>query len=144
MKKIIALTVAVLIAFSTLFAQTKAGKVDKSPKYALYTCTTHPEVTGHKPGKCPKCGMALSLSKKEEMKAEQLKNYTCPSHTDVISHTPGQCPKCGKKLNLSSKEQMKAEVTKVYTCPMHPEVALTKDGVCPKCGKELVEKKKTK
>lgn len=144
MKKIIALAVAVFIATATLFAQTKAGKTDKSPKYSLYTCTMHPEVTGHQPGKCPKCGMVLSLSKKEDMKANQLKNYTCPSHTDVTSHNPGQCPKCGKPLNLSAKEQMKAEVTKTYTCPMHPQVALTKDGVCPKCGAALVEKKKSK
>jgi predicted RNA-binding Zn-ribbon protein involved in translation (DUF1610 family) len=142
MKKLIALTVAVFIASTCLFAQSKAGKIDTSAKYSLYACPKHPEVTGHKPGKCPKCGMALSLSKKEEMKAEQMKNYTCPSHTDVTSHAPGQCPKCGKKLALSGKEQMKAEVTKTYTCPMHPEVALTKDGICPKCGNALVKKKK--
>lgn len=24
-----------------------------------YTCTMHPEVVSEKPGKCPKCGMAL-------------------------------------------------------------------------------------
>ena len=142
MKKIFALTVAVFIATGGLFAQTKAGKTDSLPKYALYTCTMHPEVTGHQPGKCSKCGMALSFSKKEEMKADQLKNYTCPSHTDVTSHDPGQCPKCGKKLNLSSKEQMKSEVTKVYTCPMHPSIALDKEGNCPKCGNVLVEQKK--
>jgi Cu(I)/Ag(I) efflux system membrane fusion protein/Cu+-exporting ATPase len=142
MKNIIALTVAVFIATTGLFAQTKAGKIDTSPKYSLYTCPTHPEVTGHKAGTCPKCGMALVLSKKEEMKANQVKNYSCPSHTEVTSHNPGQCPKCGKKLNLSAKEQMKAEVSKTYTCPMHPQVALTKDGVCPKCGTALVEKKK--
>jgi transcription initiation factor IIE alpha subunit len=142
MKKIIALTVAMFIAVSCLVAQTKAGKIDKPPKYALYTCPTHPEVTSQKPGTCPKCGMTLNLSKKEEMKASQLKNYTCPSHADVTSHDPGKCPKCGKKLNLSAKEQMKAEVTKVYTCPMHPSVALDKEGNCPKCGMTLVEKKK--
>ena len=141
MKKFFALTVATLIASTALFAQTKAGKVDTSPKYALYTCPHHPEVSGHKAGKCPKCGMDLSISAKEEMKASQMKNYTCPSHTDVISHDAGQCPKCGKKLNLTSKEQMKAEVTKVYTCSMHPGVALDKEGTCPKCGKSLVEKK---
>jgi transcription initiation factor IIE alpha subunit len=144
MRKIIALTVAVFIATTCLFAQTKAGKIDTSPKYSLYACPTHPEVTGHKPGTCPKCGMAFVLSSKEQMKAETVKNYTCPVHTDVTSHNPGQCPKCGKKMNLSGKEQMKAEVTKIYTCPMHPQVALTKDGVCPKCGTALVEKKKTK
>ena len=142
MKKIIALTVVVFMATFTLFAQTKAGKIDKSEKHALYTCPMHPEVTGHEPGKCSKCGMALNLSKKEQMKADVTKNYTCPAHTDVTSHKPGQCPKCGKKLSLSAKEQMKAEVTKVYTCPMHADVALNKDGNCPKCGMSLVEQKK--
>lgn len=142
MKKIIALTVAVFIASACLFAQTKAGKIDKSPKYALYTCPAHPEVTGQKSGTCPKCGMTFILSKKEEMKASLQKNYTCPSHTGITSHDPGKCPKCGKKLNLSAKEQMKSEVTKAYTCPMHPGVALDKDGICPKCGTALVKKKK--
>ena len=142
MKNLIALIVAFLTLSTVVFAQSKAGKVDTSEKYSLYACPTHPEVTGHKPGKCPKCGMALTLTSKEQMKTEIVKNYTCPVHTDVTSHDPGQCPKCGKKMNLSPKEQMKAEVMKLYTCPMHPEVALTKDGICPKCGKPLVEKKK--
>ena len=142
MKKIIALTVAMSIASTCLFAQTKAGKIDTSAHATYYSCPKHPEVTGHKPGKCPKCGMTLQASSKEQMKAATTKNYTCPVHGDVVSHDPGKCPKCGRKMNLSSKEQMKAEITKIYTCPMHPEVALTKDGVCPKCGKALVEKKK--
>jgi transcription initiation factor IIE alpha subunit len=142
MKKIIALTVALVIASSALFAQAKAGKVDTSAHTTYYSCPTHPEVTGHTPGTCPKCGMTLQVSKKEQMKAEATKNYTCPVHADVSSHKPGQCPKCGKKLNLSAKEQMKAEVTKIYTCPMHPSVALDKEGNCPKCGMTLVEKKK--
>jgi transcription initiation factor IIE alpha subunit len=142
MKKIIALTVALVIASSALFAQTKAGKVDNSQHAAYYSCPMHPEVTGHTPGKCSKCGMALELSKKEQMKTDATKNYTCPVHIDVVSHDPGKCPKCGKKLNLSAKEQMKAEVTKIYTCPMHPSVALDKEGNCPKCGTALIEKKK--
>ena len=142
MKKIIALTVALFIASSSLFAQTKAGKVDTTQHAAYYTCPTHPEVTSHEPGNCPKCGMALSLSAKEKLKAKTAKNYTCPIHIDVVSHDPGKCPKCGRKMNLSAKEQMKAEVTKIYTCPMHPSVALDKEGNCPKCGTALVEKKK--
>ena len=140
MKKIIALTVAMLAAF-TMFAQSKAGKVDTSAHAAYNACPVHPEVTGHKPGKCPKCGMAFQMSSKEQMKAQITKNYTCPSHGEVSSHNPGNCPKCGKKLNLSAKEQMKAETTKLYTCPMHPAVALDKEGNCPKCGMALVEKK---
>ena len=142
MKKLIVLTVILLSTASTfLFAQTKAGRVDTTQHTTLYTCPMHSEVLSHEPGHCPKCGMKLTLSKKEEMKMSITKNYTCPVHTDVVSHDPGQCPKCGRKLNLSAKEQMKAETAKLYTCPMHPEVALDKNGVCPKCGKDLVEKK---
>jgi len=126
---------------SSVFAQTKAGKADTTQHATYYTCPMHPDVESLQPGKCPKCGMDLNLSGKEQMKASVTKSYSCPVHLDVASHNPGNCPKCGRKMNLSSKEQMKAEVAKVYTCPMHPDVALDKEGVCPKCGKDLVEKK---
>jgi transcription initiation factor IIE alpha subunit len=140
MKKIILLGIVLLTVLAPEFSQTKAGRKDTTqPKF--YTCTMHPEIMSATPGKCPKCGMDLVLSTKEQMKETVMKTYTCPVHVDVFSHDPGKCPKCGRKLNLSPKEQMKAEVAKTYTCPMHPEVALDKDGVCPKCGKQLVEKK---
>ncbi len=29
---------------------------------AQYTCPMHPEVLSHKPGSCPKCGMALTVA----------------------------------------------------------------------------------
>jgi transcription initiation factor IIE alpha subunit len=141
MKKLIILSLAILVASTALMAQTKAGKVDTVKHTTLYSCPKHPGITNHEAGKCPKCGMELSLSGKEQMKASQSKNYTCPVHVDVATHNPGKCPKCGKKLNLSSKEQSKAEVVKAYTCTMHPDVALDKEGNCPKCGKALVEKK---
>ncbi len=141
MKKILFFSLIVLSFSNCVFAQTKAGKTDTTQHTSFYTCPHHPEVMSHTPGKCPKCGMELNLSKKEQMKTSVSKNYICPTHLDVTSHDPGKCPKCGKKLALSAKEQMKAEVTKVYTCPMHPDVALDKEGKCPKCGKELVEKK---
>lgn len=142
MKKLIILAITFCIAYAGAFAQAKAGKVDTIKHTTYYTCPTHQDVLSDKVGKCPKCGMDLQLSAKEQMKAKVVKNYSCPVHLEVVRHDPGKCPQCGKKLNLSSKEQMKAQVTKTYTCPMHPEVALTKDGICPKCGKELVEKKK--
>jgi transcription initiation factor IIE alpha subunit len=144
MKKFFLIFVALLISSASLFAQSKAGKIDTAKHVALYTCSMHPDVVSHEPGKCPTCGMDLTLSGKEKMKAEVSKNYVCPVHSKVVSHNAGKCPKCGKALHLSPKQQMKAEVTKIYTCPMHPEVALDKDGVCPKCGKTLVEKKQTK
>ena len=36
----------------------------------MYTCTMHNEVMSNKPGKCPKCGMALV---KQKMTDEQMK-----------------------------------------------------------------------
>ena len=143
MKKTIILAIMFCIASTALFAQSKAGKVDTIKHATYYSCPKHQDVVSDKEGKCPKCGMALELSAKEQMKAKGIKNYSCAAHIEVTSHDPGKCPKCGKKLHLSPKEQMKAEVTRIYTCPMHPEVALNKDGVCPKCGKDLVEKKKS-
>jgi transcription initiation factor IIE alpha subunit len=143
MKQILFLTVAFLLT-SSLFAQTKAGKIDTTKHTTYYSCSMHPNIVMNKPGKCPKCGMDLILSKKEQLKADVTKGYRCPVHVDVSSHDQGKCPQCGKKLQLSGKEQMKAEVGKVYTCPMHPNVALDKEGKCPKCGAALVEKRKSK
>jgi transcription initiation factor IIE alpha subunit len=140
MKKLVLFSVAFFLATTCIVAQ-KAGKVDTLKHTTYYSCPSHPEVTGHEPGKCPKCGMELNVSNKEQMKAKVVKNYSCPAHLDVTTHDPGKCPKCGKKLSLSSKEQMKAQVMKTYTCPMHPSIALDKEGNCPKCGKSLVEKK---
>ena len=135
------LIAALSISTVSVFAQEKAGKKDTTQHSVLYSCTMHPNVTSDKPGKCPECGMDLSLSKKEDMKKQVTKTYTCPVHLDVAKHDPGKCPQCGRKLNLSPKEQMKAEVVKLYTCPMHPEVSLDKEGKCPKCGMVLKEKK---
>ena len=38
------------------------ASASKEPK-AGYTCEMHPDVHMDKPGKCPKCGMELTLSK---------------------------------------------------------------------------------
>jgi len=141
MIRIIIAVVAFLMAAPAVFAQTKAGKVDTAKHTSLYVCPRHSQTTSHTPGKCPICGMDLTRSSKEQMKAAITKNYSCPQHVAVTSHDPGKCPQCGKKLQLSPKEQMKAETVRLYTCPMHPEVALDKDGKCPKCGSALVEKK---
>src|SRR5688572_16071693 len=144
MKTLIFLTFAMIFLSPCIFAQAKAGKVDTTVHATFYSCPMHPEATGHEPGKCPRCGMELTLSPKEQMKTREVKNYKCPVHVDVTKHEAGKCPKCGKKLNLSPKEQMKADAVKAYTCPMHPEVALDKEGNCPKCGMALEKKKTTK
>ena len=70
-----------------------------------YSCPVHVNIAKHNPGKCPKCGKALSLSQKEQMKAETVKLYTCPMHPDVSLTKDGVCPKCGKAL--AEKKQAK-------------------------------------
>jgi len=65
---------------------------------STYTCPMHSDVSSDKPGKCSKCGMDLTLSPKEKMKMEVMKNYTCPMHPDVTSDKPGKCSKCGMDL----------------------------------------------
>ena len=68
MKKTI-IALAVLLAVNTgTFAQAsqdstgtnkmKSSKM-KTSAGVKYTCTMHPDVVMSKPGKCPKCGMAL-------------------------------------------------------------------------------------
>jgi transcription initiation factor IIE alpha subunit len=112
MKKMIVLTTAFLIASVAIFAQDTTGKKDTTQQPAVYTCSMHPDVKSDKPGKCPKCGMDLVLSKKEQMKMEVMKIYTCSMHPDVTSDKPGKCPKCGmdlveKKPAHSKKDTMK-------------------------------------
>jgi ssDNA-binding Zn-finger/Zn-ribbon topoisomerase 1 len=140
MKKIIILAIASLLCTPAIFAQSKAGKTDTTQHATFYTCPMHPDVVTDKPGKCPKCGMDLNLSTKEELKAKVAKSYTCPIHADVASDSAGTCPKCGKLLSLSAKEKMKAEAVKIYTCPMHSDVSSKETGKCPKCGMALTAK----
>jgi len=75
MKKIL-LSAAVLFLFAAAFTDCNNDKSKGDAKQEtltegeIYTCTMHNEVVGDKPGKCPKCGMALV---KQKMTAEQKK-----------------------------------------------------------------------
>lgn len=62
----------------------------------LYTCPMHPEIHQHKPGNCPKCGMALE--KEIHNASLTAVQYTCPMHSEIIRDEPGSCPKCGMAL----------------------------------------------
>jgi hypothetical protein len=92
-------------------------KVDTTISRDSWTCPMHPEIHSPKPGKCPKCGMALVK--------EKVKPVLPAEPKDSISKapvTPGQ--------------------NTTWTCPMHPEIHADKPGNCPKCGMKLVEEKK--
>lgn len=110
MKALILILMAITISFVS-FAQknkenTKTTKTATSQ--AQYCCAMHPEVISNKPGKCSKCNMDLTTSKKEKMKMEVMKIYTCPMHTDVTSKKPGTCPKCNMALTeVKTKNKQK-------------------------------------
>jgi periplasmic mercuric ion binding protein len=76
--------------------------VETEKTAAAYCCSMHPDVTSDAPGKCSKCGMDLTKSKKEQMKMEVMKIYICPMHSDVTYDAPGKCTKCG--MDLKAKQ----------------------------------------
>jgi uncharacterized paraquat-inducible protein A len=142
MKKLLIICV-VLFTVSAVFAQKAKSNIqhkDKASTFTVYTCSMHPEVVMDKPGKCPKCGMELTASKKEQLKLKETKGYTCTMHPEVRSTSEGKCPKCGMSLTASKKEQLKMKEMKGYACPMHPDEKSDKAGKCPKCGMALTKK----
>ena len=74
MKKTI-IAIAILLAANTVtFAQAAHDSTHKHHHHGTtmkYTCTMHPEVVRNKPGKCPKCGMALVPMKMKTTKTEK-------------------------------------------------------------------------
>jgi hypothetical protein len=106
MKKLMLITISVITSL-TVAAQNKNKAMPDTTMKAMakYSCPMHPEVTGDKPGKCSKCGMDLTKSKKEQMKM-----YTCPMHPEVTSDKPGKCSKCGMDLvKVKGKTKAKRE-----------------------------------
>ena len=132
MKKIIIFAVAFLMVSPGLFAQLKAGKQDNTKHSVLNVCPTHSTAKINEPGKCPLCGMNVSLSQKEQMKSQITKSYTCPVSADIVS---------GKPSNLSLKEQMKWEVVKLNNHAANSNTARNKTDKCSGCGMALAGKK---
>ena len=137
MKTIIMLLITTCATFATFAQKSKANNTDTKPPVVTvqYSCPMHPERVSNKPGKCSKCGMDLTLSKKEQMKQEVTKTYNCPMHQEVVSNHEGICAKCSSKLVIDRTGSKQG--VKVYTCSMHPEVASNEAGKCPKCGMSL-------
>ena len=100
----------------------------------FYTCVMHPEIHSPKPGKCPKCGMALV---KEKPKAE------APVKKPVTEKAKSPTPKKTQTVNSDDMKNMEKASSQqtFYTCVMHPEIHSPKPGKCPKCGMALVKEK---
>ncbi len=80
------------------------AKKEEMKMPAEYTCPMHPEIKSNKPGKCPKCGMALIEVKKEKkslmkQKMEAMKDgkYNCcteePCDECLKAHGSCSCKK---------------------------------------------------
>ncbi|MEP7255505.1 MAG: heavy metal-binding domain-containing protein, partial [Ferruginibacter sp.] len=67
-------------AYDNLQGCCKYDRKSETEASAVYSCPMHADVTSDKPGKCSKCGMDLTKSKKTEMKMEAMKMYSCPMH----------------------------------------------------------------
>jgi len=135
MKSIFVLLIALTATVSAIAQKANEPKAKPNVVQVQYTCPMHPDVVSAKPGKCPKCNMDLSLSKKEQMKAEVTNNYSCPVHTEVVSDHAGICAKCQKELVVDRRGSK--QVTATYTCSMHPDVTSNTPGKCPVCNMDL-------
>ncbi|MDT4953621.1 MAG: hypothetical protein QOJ02_1759 [Acidobacteriota bacterium] len=118
MKPLSTLTLAALIIFASVLgighvtatAQTQRKSQSKRAAAARYACPMHPEVTSRRPGKCPKCGMALRLVKDkvdEPASANNTANSTAgPVTKDVVAASSLRIPDVtvynqnGRRLNF--------------------------------------------
>ena len=140
---------ACMILSISVFAQSTTMKKSTAEKQKIeqvkYSCPMkcEGEKNYDKAGKCPKCGMDLTKSKKAAMNMDAAMVFSCPMKCegDKIYDKAGKCPKCGMNLTKSKKEEMKMDAMKMYYCPMHADVTSDKPGKCSKCGMNLVEKK---
>jgi CopA family copper-resistance protein len=85
MKKIV--LIIIFLSIGTFAnAQTK-----KEAQQTFYTCVMHPEIHSPKPGKCPKCGMALIKEKAKPIKKAVVKKPVATKK--VISETKKEASK---------------------------------------------------
>ncbi len=76
-------------------------KTENKAHKVVYTCPEHPSVISDKPGKCPKCGMALVekkevMKEKKEMKGEMKGEMKSKMDTSKVKHNT---KKMEKKMN---------------------------------------------
>lgn len=86
-----------------------AGQVQRKSqrkRTTRYACPMHPEVTSRRPGKCPKCGMALRLAKNEVDRPAPAGNAAAPATEGTVAVSSLQIPDAtvynqnGRRLNF--------------------------------------------
>ena len=95
-------TVLIIIILSIgLFAN---AQVKKETQQTFYTCVMHPKIHSPKPGKCPKCGMALV---KEKAKVVKLKVSAKPKAVTPVKKAPPEKVKTSDKVDSHKDHDMK-------------------------------------
>jgi putative DNA topoisomerase len=97
MKSFIICLTAMFISLAAFSQKAKQNSDTTLKSYLAYSCPMHPQYVSNVPAKCPVCNDDMTLSKKEQMKAEVVKLYTC-SMDNIICTKPGKCPKCGMEM----------------------------------------------
>ena len=89
-------------AISATPSSTSTGQVggEAEAEEEVWTCSMHPEIRLPNPGKCPKCGMPLSLaeSNTKKPKGSGSKKYACAMFCVPPLSLPGDCPICGMEM----------------------------------------------
>lgn len=108
-----------IIVLSVFLAVSTASNAQANPKSSKeetqkksYVCPMHPEEMSSTKGKCNKCGMELTKTKKlkskPSLKGSQTSTeakYICPMHPKAIGKKGDKCPKCGMNLMLKEGEK---------------------------------------
>lgn len=133
MKNIIIIIVGVFTSFGS-FGQKAKANLDFNKQGTLinnYSCAMHTDEVIDKQGKCPKCDMELSLSKKEILKSGVVKLYSCPMHNSIVSSEAMKCITCGKNMEVIKN------TAQIYYCAMHPNITSDVAGKCTLCNRNL-------
>ncbi|WP_256870992.1 efflux RND transporter periplasmic adaptor subunit [Shewanella sp. Scap07] len=115
-------------------------QAQSAPSDAHYYCPMHPEVTGDKDDRCPKCNMFLVSDQADTHQHTDEVKYYCPMHPEVTGDKDDRCPKCNMFLVSDQADTHQHTNEAKYYCPMHPEVTSHEAGRCPKCNMFLVSK----
>ena len=132
--RVIAILLSSLLISPGLAARVAAAYQES----VVYSCSMHPEVQSSKPGKCPKCGMKLTVQKPSADAKQtgaqpqatgsrvlevvkQADEYTCTMHPEIRTNAPGKCPKCAMTLVPVTPEIVDEFNLKVECSPVAPK-----------------------